>query len=173
MENPMNIFYLHRDPVVAAQMQCDKHVVKMILESAQMLSTAHRVLDGDDYANSRGLYKLVHENHPSTRWVRSHHKHYNWLWKHMIALMEEYTHRYDKVHETERLNDPLSISPVNINFSDHFLDPPQCMPDQYKNKDTVQAYRDYYIGEKSSFAKWNKCGNIPEWYKKGKDNDTR
>ena len=73
----MNIFYLHRDPVAAAQMQCDKHVVKMILESAQMLSTAHRVLDGDTYADLRGMYKLAHKNHPSTRWVRSNYRHYN------------------------------------------------------------------------------------------------
>ena len=57
----MNIFYLDRDPVIAAQMMCDKHVVKMILESAQMLSTAHRVLDGDEYADKVGLYKMAHK----------------------------------------------------------------------------------------------------------------
>tara|TARA_R110000824_G_scaffold377319_1_gene568594 strand:- start:567 stop:1082 length:516 start_codon:yes stop_codon:yes gene_type:complete len=171
MENPMNIFYLHRDPVAAAQMQCDKHVVKMILESAQMLSTAHRVLDGDIYADLRGMYKLAHKNHPSTRWVRSNYRHYNWLWKHMKALMKEYTIRYGKTHATERLNRGLSIEPANIDFNDNFIDPPQCMPDQYKNSDTVQAYRDYYIGEKSSFAKWDKCGKIPKWYRKGKDHE--
>ena len=89
----MNIFYLARDPEIAAQMMCDKHVVKMILESAQMLSTAHRVLDGDEYANSHGLYKMAHKNHPSTIWVRSSVKNYMWLYDHMIALMNEYTHR--------------------------------------------------------------------------------
>ena len=67
----MNIFYLDSDPYVAAKMHCDKHVVKMILESAQMLSTAHRVLDGDEYADERGLYKMAHKNHPSTIWVRT------------------------------------------------------------------------------------------------------
>ena len=67
----MNIFYVDKDPMIAAQMMCDKHVVKMILESAQLLSTAHRVLDGDDYADSVGLYKIAHKNHPSTIWTRS------------------------------------------------------------------------------------------------------
>ena len=57
----MNIFYLDRDPKIAAQLACDKHVVKMILESAQMLCTAHRVLDGDDYADRYGLYKMVQQ----------------------------------------------------------------------------------------------------------------
>ena len=67
----MNIFYLDRNPVVAAQMMCDKHVVKMILESAQILSTAHRVLDGDEHADNVGMYKMTHKNHPSTIWVRA------------------------------------------------------------------------------------------------------
>jgi hypothetical protein len=44
----MNIFYLDKDPIKAAEYSCDKHVVKMILESAQMLCTAHRVLDGEN-----------------------------------------------------------------------------------------------------------------------------
>jgi hypothetical protein len=75
----MNIFYLDKDPVIAAQLMCNKHVVKMIVESAQMLSTTHRVCDGDDYANEMGLYKLAHKNHPSTKWVRSNPFHYLWL----------------------------------------------------------------------------------------------
>ena len=99
----MNIFYLDKNPKIAAQMQCDKHVVKMILESAQMLCTAHRVLDGDDYANKMGLYKLAHKNHPSTIWVRSSYKIIEWLYDHMIALMNEYTYRYGKKHATDRL----------------------------------------------------------------------
>ena len=84
----MNIFYLDRNPVIAAQMMCDKHVVKMILESAQMLSTAHRVLDGDDRANETGLYKMAHKNHPSTIWVRASSENYRWLWKHFDALFQ-------------------------------------------------------------------------------------
>ena len=94
----MNIFYLDRDPKIAAQMMCDKHVVKMILESAQMLSTAHRVLDGDEYADKNGLYKKAHVNHPSSIWVRCSYQQYKWLYDHMVALMEEYTYRLSLIH---------------------------------------------------------------------------
>ena len=168
----MNIFYLDRDPVIAAQMMCDKHVVKMILESAQMLSTAHRVLDGDEYANKMGLYKLAHKNHPSTIWVRSSELNYRWLWEHYVALMDEYTYRYDKTHATSRLRDALNKTPDNIP-STHYpnisstqypnTDPPMCMPDYCKGDDTVLSYQTYYIVEKSGFAKW-KRRDIPEWF---------
>ena len=158
----MNIFYLDRDPVIAAQMMCDKHVVKMILESAQMLSTAHRVIDGDDYANERGLYKMAHKNHPSTIWVRSSDEHYKWLYKLMLSLMEEYTYRYGKHHATERLIEPLRLLPTSIE-NNGFTDPPQCMPDYCKKDDVVSSYQNYYIEEKSGFATW-KSRAVPEWF---------
>ena len=159
----MNIFYLSKDVSKAAEYQCDKHVVKMILESAQMLSTAHRVLDGDKYADKVGLYKLVHKNHPSTIWVRSSPLHYDWLWKHMTALMREYTNRYKKRHATERLLEPLAQLPTNSAWGVPFTDPPQCMPDQYKCDNTVQAYRNYYLGDKAYFAKWSYTKQ-PRWW---------
>ena len=163
----MNIFYLDRDPEIAAQMMCDKHVVKMILESAQMLSTAHRVLDGDEYANEMGLYKLAHKNHPSTIWVRSSELNYRWLWEHYVALMDEYTYRYDKTHATSRLRDALDKTPDNmpaIQLTDTpWSAPPMCMPDYCKGDDTVLSYQTYYIVEKSGFAKW-KRRDIPEWF---------
>ena len=159
----MNIFYLDRNPVVAAQMMCDKHVVKMILESAQMLSTTHRVLDGDEYADDVGLYKMAHKNHPSTIWVRSALANYDWLLSHMSALMREYTYRYGKHHATERLKTPLMRPPKNIDWTYSFSDPPQCMPDYCKNDDTVSAYQNYYILEKSNFATW-KHRDRPEWF---------
>jgi hypothetical protein len=160
----MNIFYLDKDPVIAAQMMCDKHVVKMILESAQMLSTAHRVLDGDEYANETGMYKMAHKNHPSTIWVRSSFDNYIWLWDHMTALMREYTHRYGKHHATERLKECLARVPTNIHFGENkFTDPPQCMPDYCKGDDTVKAYQTYYIVEKSDFVRWTKR-EVPEWF---------
>ena len=158
----MNIFYLDRDPVIAAQMMCDKHVVKMILESAQMLSTAHRVLDGDEYADRVGLYKMTHKNHPSSIWVRSAHENYDWLWAHMDALMKEYTYRYGKHHATERMIHDLWKPPYNLPDGD-FTDPPQCMPDYCKNEDTVSAYHKYYILEKSNFATWKHRAK-PEWF---------
>ena len=150
----MNIFYLDKDPEIAAQMHCDKHVVKMILESAQMLSTAHRVLDGDKYAEKMGLYKLAHKNHPSTIWVRTSKKNYWWLWKHYDALMNEYTYRYGKIHATSRLRDALFKPPTNIDVDAPLTAPPQCMPAYCKGDDTVKAYQTYYIVEKSGFAKW-------------------
>ena len=159
----MNIFYLDKNPRDAAQMMCDKHVVKMILESAQMLSTAHRVLDGDENADEKGLYKMVHKNHPSTIWVRSSKSSYRWLWRHMSELMSEYTHRYGKFHATERLSGPLYRFPDNIPTGVPFTDPPQCMPDYCKGDDTVSAYQTYYIEEKSDFATW-KNRETPEWF---------
>ena len=159
----MNIFYLDRNPKIAAQMMCDKHVVKMILESAQMLSTAHRVLDGDDRANETGLYKMAHKNHPSTIWVRASSENYRWLWKHMDALLKEYTHRYGKHHATERLRNILYMPPLNIVHGVPLTDPPQCMPELCKGEDTVLAYQNYYIIEKSGFARWTKRG-IPTWF---------
>jgi len=158
----MNIFYLDRDPEIAAQMMCDKHVVKMILESAQMLSTAHRVLDGDGYANKFGLYKATHKNHPSAIWARTCWKQYSWLYQHMCYLMEEYTYRYGKHHKTERLWNPLGVSPQNLKMLP-FTDPPQCMPEICKAGDTVSAYQTYYILEKSGFATWKKRV-MPEWF---------
>ena len=162
----MNIFYLNKDPVVAAQMMCDKHVVKMILESAQMLSSAHRI-SSEEYATAKGLYKIAHKNHPSTIWVRSSDEHYKWLFTHMIALMEEYTYRYGKHHATERLIEPLRTLPFFID-KNGFVDPPQCMPEECKGNDTVLAYQKYYIVEKSAFATW-KLRAIPEWWKDGSD----
>ena len=159
----MNIFYLDRHPIKAAQMMCDKHVVKMILESAQMLSTAHRVCDGEDYANETGMYKMAHKNHPSTIWVRSSSENYVWLWKHMTALMREYTYRYEKHHATERLKGCLARTPTNIPYGVKLTDPPQCMPDYCKGENTVLAYQNYYIIEKSDFATWKRRAK-PEWF---------
>ncbi len=159
----MNIFYLDRDPVVAAQLMCDKHVVKMILESAQILSTAHRAIDGDDRANEAGFYKMTHKNHPSTKWVRASKKNYEWLWNHFDALLKEYTHRYSQHHATERLRNILFMPPLNIDVDAPFTDPPQCMPEHCRGDDTVAAYRTYYIVEKSAFATWKNRG-IPEWF---------
>ena len=158
----MNIFYLDRDPKTAAQMHCDRHVVKMILESAQMLSTAHRVIDGDDYANERGLYKMAHKNHPSTIWVRSSDEHYNWMYSLMLSQMEEYTYRYDKHHATERLIEPLRLLPTSIE-NNGFVDPPMCMPEYCKKDDVVSSYQNYYIEEKSDFATWKRRA-MPEWF---------
>ena len=167
----MNIFYLDKSPSIAAEMHCDKHVVKMILETAQMLSTAHRVLDGDEYADAMGLYKLAHKNHPSTIWTRASMDQYLWLYDLFHYLLKEYTFRYGKRHASERLIGALSKLPKNISNAG-FADPPQCMPDYCKGEDTVLAYQTYYILEKSRFAKWKKRP-VPEWFSGGTSDGKR
>ena len=145
----MNIFYLHRDPVIAAKVQYNKHVVKMILESAQMLCAAHHVIGNPDDSP----YKLAHKNHPSTIWVRESIFHYDWLWNHMIALGDEYTRRYGKTHlSITKMNDhEMYWAPLSMPSPD-FKQPPQCMPDEYKDECSVKAYWNYYIGEKHVVA---------------------
>jgi hypothetical protein len=142
----MNIFYLSEDPRKAATMMYNKHVVKMILESAQLLCTAHVVSDGD---KADVPYKVTHKNHPSAIWARESVSNYVWLYDHMIALGEEYTRRYGKKHLTIlKCSGVLSKAPQNVTKVD--LTPmPQCMPDQYKVEgNSVEAYWNYYEAEK-------------------------
>jgi hypothetical protein len=144
----MNIFYLDKCPDKAARLQYNKHVVKMILESAQMLCTAHHV-----YGNPNDVpYKQAHLNHPSTVWTRENSLHYDWLYEHMLALGDEYNKRYGKKHlSIIKCLDPLAKHPDNIPH-EPFEQPPQCMPDEYKDKCSIQAYWNYYIGEKHIVA---------------------
>ena len=147
----MNIFYLHRDPVIAAKVQYNKHVVKMILESAQMQCTAHHHYDEDTDVP----YKKAHYNHPSTIWTRESDEHYMWLFDHMVALGKEYTKRYGKIHlSITKCFLPLYRIPVGIP-SNGFTQPPQCMPDEFKDECSIKAYWNYYIGEKHTVANKN------------------
>jgi hypothetical protein len=176
----MNIFYLDHDPILCAQYHADKHTVKMILEYAQLLSTAHRVLDGhertvlsssgrkkkvwhlDDERDSV-LYSATHLNHPSAVWVRQSDKNYDWLFAMFQALMTEYTHRYGKVHATSRLESYLARVPKNISQKP-FTEPTPAMPDEVKVPgDSIKSYRNYYINNKPHLASWKKR-NKPEWY---------
>ena len=139
----MNIFYLNECPKKAAKLQYNKHVVKMILESAQMLCTAHH-----HYGNGDNVpYKKAHYNHPSTIWVRQNSIHYDWLYDHMMALGNEYTKRYNKIHLSITKCKDLVYLPPGIPTV-MFNQPPQCMPDEYKDPCSIQAYWNYYIGEK-------------------------
>tara|TARA_R100001143_G_C3285377_1_gene98673 strand:- start:74 stop:490 length:417 start_codon:yes stop_codon:yes gene_type:complete len=136
----------------------------MILETAQILSTAHRIIDGNDYADEQGLYKTAHKNHPSTLWARQSKWNYMWLFDLFRFLCAEYTTRYGKYHASERLVSALSKMPTNIDPLAKLTPVPQCMPEQYKTLNPVEAYRNYYKGEKSYFAKWNKGTTEPEWW---------
>lgn len=147
----MNIFYLDKDPVKAAQIQYNKHVVKMILESAQMLCTAHHhYAEQLVYDNEYIPYKKAHYNHPSTIWTRQNSRHYYWLFNHMLALGEEYTKRYGKKHlSITKCFDALQNCPVGMPLGGVFEEPPQCMPEEYKVvNDSVSAYWNYYEQEK-------------------------
>lgn len=176
----MNIFILDEDPYKAAIQMCDKHVVKMIVESAQMLSTAHRVLDGkatkrssvsgkrvldyyelDDSRESK-VYRAAHVKHPCNIWIRETTANYFWLYNHFIALLAEYKLRFEKVHKCMTLMETLSISPYNLSKGD-LTRYPQAMPDECKDNDVVIAYRRYYNNYKSEFATWRKR-EIPSWF---------
>lgn len=168
----MNIFYLAHGPVKAAQYHCDKHVVKMILESAQLLSTAHRILDGEKNdkqwilpdERDEVLYRATHANHPSAVWVRANADHYRWVHDLLYWLIYEYKYRYGgKYHKTEALQLHLLDAPRNIPIVD-WEDPPQCMPDDCKHEyNVVTAYRTYYAKYKSDIAKWS-VRDEPEWW---------
>jgi hypothetical protein len=175
----MNIFYLHEDTTECAKQHLDKHVVKMILEYAQLLSTAHRLLDGYEYegksisgrkamrwklddSREHNLYMASHMKHPSGIWCRETSGNYMWLYSLWRDLMKEYTFRYGKHHVAEKLIPFLDNLPKNIKMGD-ITPMPQCMPDQYKVSDSIQAYHNYYINDKQPFAVWTNRP-IPAWY---------
>ena len=175
----MNVFYIHKDPVIAAKQHCDKHCTKMIVEYAQLMCTAHRLLDGEEYfdKNKRGhrlrrwrlpddreqrLYLASHYGHPSNVWVRTSTQHYDWLYKCFDALCAEFTLRYGKFHKTDLdLREYLERKPDNLQ-DNGFVDPPKAMPDQYKLTKTIPSYRNFYATEKRRFATWKT--KKPDWY---------
>ena len=176
----MNIFYIDKDPVQAAQWMVDKHVVKMILESAQLLSTAHRLLDGEQImgktktgrnakrwilGDSREpvIYQATHINHPSAVWCRQSVENYNWLADHLHALLQEYTYRYNKKHKVEGdLSYMLMSPPKNLQAWD-MTPMPSAMADEYKiSDDPIVNYRNYYKVGKARMHSW-KNRQPPEW----------
>ena len=158
----MNIFFLHRSARICARLHCDKHVVKMILEYAQLLSGAWHVLD-HNHSFFEPTYKLTHKNHPCAKWVRSSVGNYKWLCKLGLSLCKEYTFRYGKVHKSEEII--LNLSEHMIPINEHnFTEPPQAMPDLYKDKDAVFAYHKYYMAEKKHILNWKKR-KVPKFKK--------
>jgi len=144
----MNIFFLSRSPRVAAKFHCDKHVVKMIIESAQMLYSAHWVLMPENLPNS--AYRLAHKNHPCSIWVRQTISNYYWLCSLAWWLCKEYKYRYgeNKHHKTQtHIEWLIENPPKSIPFGDLTI-PPQAMPDEYKQEDPILAYQLFYIESK-------------------------
>lgn len=179
-----NIFAVESDPFAAARALCDRHVHKMVLETAQILSTVHRLLDGTPHIEltSKGhkktvyrlpnpldsaIYQATHRNHPCVVWARTSHSNYEWLMWHGLELGDEYLKRYGKVHKSAKLIcDHLQVPPVAIPRGP-LTEFHQAMPDQYKDSDPIKAYRNFYIGSKSSFATWTKGTPAPTWYTSG------
>lgn len=178
----MNIFYLSNNIKECAQQHVDRHAVKMILEYGQLLSTAHRLLDGQltigltktgrkakrwvlPDERETLLYSATHINHPSAVWARQSDSNYQWLASLLMELCKEYTYRYGKVHKIERdgLAQYLSTHcPVNITKAE-FTEPTPAMPDEFKVPgNSIQSYRNYYVGSKSRMFSWKKR-QTPEW----------
>ena len=157
----MNVCYLDKDQNKCAKYHNDKHCVKMILEYAQLMCTAHRIVDDNQTAF---LYKAAHKNHPSTIWTRISKSNYEWLYKLFVELSEEYTYRYDRVHKSYlNLKEILSNPPSKIPDKG-FTEPPPAMPEYCKIiGDSVSSYRNYYRQEKKHIAKWTKRP-VPNWY---------
>lgn len=179
----MNIFYLHSDVKLCAQMHNNKHCVKMVLEYSQILSTAHRLCDGTETiglsksgrkakrwilndSREEFIYSATHINHPSTVWARQSKEIYMWLGSLLKELCKEYTYRYGKVHKIEQtgLMQFLSTTPpIKIPIS-KFTEPTPAMPEDciIKN-DSISSYHNYYLKNKQHLAEW-KVREMPEWY---------
>lgn len=179
----MNIFFLDSDPTRCAQYHANRHVVKMILETAQLLSTAHRLVDGVEVIapspksgrmlrryklhDSREslLYKATHANHPCAQWARAASGNYAWLHSLLVALCVEYTHRYGRVHacQASGLVDALAALPNQIQTA-AFSEPPRCVLGEraLNAATTIKAYRTYYKTHKSNLFAW-KLRMTPPW----------
>lgn len=160
----MNIFFLHRNPKKCAKWHVDRHCVKMILETAQLLCSAIWVFGKD------APYKLTHKNHPCAIWTRSCKENWLWLKELGIALCEEYTFRYEKKHKTYDVI--MSLECPELPEKD-FFDPPQAMDVKYKKEDTIEAYRNLYIYGKDHLHFWKnrhawKNRKIPKFILKAK-----
>jgi hypothetical protein len=176
----MNIFYIHEDPRDAARDLCDKHM-KMLLESAQMLSTAVRILLPKE--NHERIYRATHVNHPSNIWVRESRQNLTWTLRHADEISKEYTKRYGKTHKSmsvvKNCFDLLKSNVDKLTIPVYGTAPALAMPEIYKNPGEkereillaenmpieVVCYRYFYCVDKRSFTEWH--GNVPKWYKNG------
>ncbi|WP_264722803.1 MULTISPECIES: pyrimidine dimer DNA glycosylase/endonuclease V [unclassified Wolbachia] len=167
----MNIFVLDENPEIAAKMLCDKHIVKMPLETAQLLSNVFSialkvpnpfvsVIDQDIEVP----YKLTHSNHPCSLWARQSKGNFCWLIEYGKELCKEYTWRYKRKHKSEKVIDWCDSNKDLLIFRSTDMQTfIQALPDQYKCSSAVEAYRRYYLKEKMRFAKWENGREAPDW----------
>ena len=155
----MNIFYVHADPIVAAQQLADDHIRKMQIESAQMCCTTHWE------SGSEAPYKRAHKNHPSTIWTRQSIQHYNWLVEHGLEICREFELRYGKLHATQKVLEWCKDNKPNIP-DNGFVAPPKCMPEEFRVEDTIESYKNFYINDKVKVKQldWKKIpSRKPTW----------
>jgi hypothetical protein len=158
----MNIFVLDLDYNKAAQYHNDRHVVKMILETSQILSTALRMRHYVSDTNTALLYRETHKHHPCVKWAAKSTGNCLWLLQLGRALTTEYTYRYGKQHACVAKLDLITsiLSRCAIEARTPFV---LAMPDDCKGSDPVASYRDYYIRYKNHLAKWTRREK-PSWY---------
>jgi len=160
----MNIFYLDPDPVKCASYHCDKHM-KMLLETVQILSAVYWLVDPTS-GHVKHFVGLIYEapkgNPKPAAWARQSLQHFQWLVELGFALSDEYTKRYGKVHASSTYLNWMSQNPPALEDVG-FSPPPQCMPEQYQQEDTVEAYRTFYLLDKFRFAKWAHSEQ-PDWW---------
>jgi len=178
----MNLFFLSTSIKKAARYHVNRHVVKMILETTQLLSTAVRVLEPT--RTDEWLYRATHRNHPWARWVRRHANNYTFACRFGLALCREYTHRYDREHACQRRIEQALVAPPTrfdssddekhllVEYGDYRLTSiPLCMPDEYRRpEDAVASYRAYYAGAKQQLHAWRRRER-PEWLDEPKTSD--
>jgi len=164
----MNIFYLHKRTRKCAMYHVDRHVVKMILETCQLLCTAIwvSIREGKEKPNrEEPPFKSTHEKHPSAIWTRESKENWKWLRRLGKELCKEYTYRYNKIHKCESIIQSLKCP----NLPDkEFTQPLQAMPDEYKHKNSIIAYRKYYLHGKKHLHLWTnrhawKNRNVPKF----------
>ncbi|WP_353276415.1 pyrimidine dimer DNA glycosylase/endonuclease V [Wolbachia endosymbiont (group B) of Villa cingulata] len=167
----MNIFILDESPVISAQMLCDKHIVKMPLETAQLLSnvfsTALKMPNPFVSITNQNIevpYKLTHNNHPCSLWARQSQGNFHWLIKYGKELCTEYTWRYKRKYKSEEVIDWCDSNKNFLIFQSTDIQAfVQALPDRYKCSSAIKAYREYYLKEKMRFAKWEKGREAPDW----------
>lgn len=145
----MNIFILDYDPETCARYHCDKHVIKMVLETTQILSIVQYL------RGNKTTYKPTHRHHPCVEWCNESEGNYRWLLWLGLYLCKEYTFRFGKTHKCESLlRNELLIPPhMEKKYETVFV---HVMPDKYKLIDIVESYRWYYLKEKNHLFRWTK-----------------
>ncbi|NIN64203.1 MAG: hypothetical protein GTO63_05790 [Anaerolineae bacterium] len=154
----MNIFVLDESPLTAAEMHCDKHVGKMTLEVAQMLSTINHK------HGKLAPYKPTHANHPCVLWAEANTENYQWLVEYGKELGRQFYHRFDKHHKSTSVVYLASLHRPDLPYAGRPTEPVQCMPAHLHSDNTVESYRRFYHEYKSYFATWERGVEAPDWW---------